>query len=150
MHPEQNQSVFPIILQQSHNDCGPACLKSMALYYGREFDIGGLDDIGQIMKHGMTLYDMRRELKRMGLDSLPIKCSVEELASVPPLPAIALLNNRHYVTICDADAARVSVADPVCGPIDVDYDLLRKVWYTDGENAGILLVVGDGEAERSE
>ncbi len=60
----------------------------------------------------MTLYALRTELERMGLKSLPVKCSAEDIATQTPLPAIALLNNDHYIIIYDADETTVSVADP--------------------------------------
>ena len=101
----KNQSEFPIVFQNSHNDCGLACLKSLAIYYGRGFRIDETtDNDPMITEHGMTLYALRTELERMGLKSLPVKCSAEDIATQTPLPAIALLNN--------ADETTVSVADP--------------------------------------
>lgn len=138
----KNQLEFPIVFQNSHNDCGLACLKSLAIYYGRVFRIDETtDNTPMITEHGMTLYALRTELERMGLKSLPVKCSAEDIATQTPLPAIALLNNDHYIIIYDADETTVSVADPAWGLIDTSYDGLRGVWYRPDESVGILLAI---------
>ena len=49
---------FPIEYQMDSQDCGPACLKIIAKYFGKYYSLQYLRDKCGIMKDGVSLLDI--------------------------------------------------------------------------------------------
>lgn len=92
----------------------------------------------------MSLYALRCELHRMGIESLPVRCGVGELSASIPLPAIALLRNEHYVIVYGTEGATLHVADPALGLAEVDRDAFCEVWC-EGDDGIVLVLDPNGE-----
>ena len=91
--------MFPVVYQQSLYDCGLACIKSLAHYYDKGYPNSASRDLEDIMatRCGISIADIRQELDAIGLESLPLECSIEDIISHSLLPGIALLKSNHYV-----------------------------------------------------
>ena len=79
---------FPIEYQMDSQDCGPACLKIIAKYFGKYYSLQYLRDKCGIMKDGVSLLDISTGAENIGLRTLSIQCTMETLINNVPLPAI--------------------------------------------------------------
>jgi ABC-type bacteriocin/lantibiotic exporter with double-glycine peptidase domain len=70
---------YSCVLQQSEEDCGAACLASIAKHYGRNFTISRVREMIGTGKQGSTLLGIRRGAENLGFNARAIKASAEVL-----------------------------------------------------------------------
>ncbi|MBX3257044.1 MAG: hypothetical protein KF862_23110 [Chitinophagaceae bacterium] len=70
---------FPCDWQLDMMDCGPACLKIIAKYYGRYYSLQYLRDKCGISREGVSFLDLSYASESIGLKTLAIKCTIEDL-----------------------------------------------------------------------
>jgi len=80
-------------------DCGPACLKMIAKHYGKFYSLQHLRDKCGITKEGVSFLDISHAAEEIGLRSLSLKCTVEDLLLKIPLPAIVHWDDSHFVVV---------------------------------------------------
>lgn len=56
---------YPVINQSSEEDCGVACLASIAKYYGKTFSLNRIRELVGTGKTGTTLLGLRKGLHRV-------------------------------------------------------------------------------------
>lgn len=78
---------FPIEYQMDSQDCGPATLKMIAKYYGKYYSLQYLRDKCGLTKEGVSLLDLSTGAESIGLHSLALKCTMEELVNKVPFPS---------------------------------------------------------------
>lgn len=132
---------FPVEHQMDSQDCGPASLKIIAKYYGRYYSLQMLRDKCGLSRTGVTLLDISHGSESIGLRSLAIKCSIDELITKVPFPAVIHWNNSHFVVAYHASKKYIFVSDPSKGRIKYTLDEFREGWYKKGERKGVLLAV---------
>lgn len=71
---------FPCERQLDLMDCGPACLKNIAKYYGKFYSLQFLRDKCGITKEGVSFLDLSHAAESIGLRSLSLKCTVQDFA----------------------------------------------------------------------
>lgn len=74
--------------QQDTMDCGPASLKMIAAYYGKEYAIQTLRDYCHITREGVSMQGISEAAERIGLRTLGVRLSFDQLANDVPLPCI--------------------------------------------------------------
>ncbi|MBK0382510.1 peptidase domain-containing ABC transporter [Pedobacter sp. SD-b] len=136
-------------------DCGPACLKMIAKFYGKFYTLQFLRDKCGITKEGVSFLDLSHAAENIGLRSLSLKCTKEELLTKIPLPAIAHWDNSHFVVVYktkptfkkngDTDGL-IYVADPAKGLLKFEADDFCEKWIKHENTAtnkakGILLAL---------
>ena len=132
-----------LIRQICTNDCGPAALKMVAEYYGKECTMEELTERCHLTRDGVSLYDLQRAAESIGLRTLAIHCTVEELVERIPLPAIALWTGNHYVVVDEADDSRIHVLDPARGSMWYSHEEFQHGWYQENKQTGVLMAVED-------
>lgn len=132
---------FPIEYQMDSHDCGPASLKMVAKHFGRYFSLQYLRDKCGITKEGVSLLDISTGAESIGLHTIAIKCTVDDVINKIPLPSIVFWNNNHFVVVYDADKKHIWVADPQKGHIKYTLDEFKSGWYLKNENVGALLAL---------
>lgn len=90
---------FPNERQLDISDCGPACLKMIARYYGKFYSLQYLRDKCGITRSGVSFLDLSHASEEIGLRTLPLECSIEDLIFKVPLPAIVFWNDSHFVIV---------------------------------------------------
>ena len=130
-----------LIRQICTNDCGPAALMMVAEYYGRECTMEELTERCHLTRDGVSLYDLQLAAESIGLRTLAIRCTVEELVERIPLPAIALWTGNHYVVVDEADDSRIHVLDPARGSVWYSHEEFQRGWYQENKQTGVLMVV---------
>lgn len=122
-------------------DCGPASLKIIAKHFGKFYSLQYLRDRCGITKEGVSLLDLSTGAESIGLRTLAIKCTVDDVVNSISFPAIIFWNNNHFVVVYAADRKHVWVSDPAKGRIKYTHEQFRKGWYQKEEKQGILLAV---------
>ena len=70
---------FPYYQQLDAMDCGPASLKIICKYYGKNFTMKSFRDKCNINREGVSLKDLSRVSESIGLRTLPLKVNYEDL-----------------------------------------------------------------------
>lgn len=132
---------FPIEYQMDSQDCGPASLKMIAKHFGKFYSLQYIRDRCGITKAGVSLLDISTGAESIGLRTLAIKCTVDDVVNSIPFPAIIFWQNSHFVVVYHADEKHVWISDPAKGHIKYSLREFEKGWYQDGDANGVLLAI---------
>jgi ATP-binding cassette subfamily B protein len=77
---------FPFTYQLGARDCGPACLKMVAEYFGQNYALDYLREKCHITKVGVSLLGISEAAEAIGLHSIGAKMEIEQLR---------ILSRRH-------------------------------------------------------
>jgi ATP-binding cassette, subfamily B, bacterial len=105
---------FPFYRQHSRADCGAACLRMVASYWGKAIDYQLLVDLASINRSGASLANLIDAAESLGFSASPGKSDLLGL-SKNPLPAIAHWSGNHYVVVYKITSKIVVIADPKIG-----------------------------------
>jgi ATP-binding cassette, subfamily C, bacterial len=121
---------YPCILQRSEEDCGVACLLTVAKYYGRNLKYGDVREAIGTNQQGSTLLGIRRGAEAIGINSRAIKVSPEVLDKLDkiPLPSILHWNGYHYVVLYGKKGRKFIIADPQSGTRIISRQELISSW----------------------
>ncbi len=119
---------FPCDRQLEMMDCGPACLKMIAKYYGQYYSLQLLREKCGITKAGVSFLDISYAASSIGLRSISLKCTVDDLLVKIPLPVIAHWNKSHFIIVYKTNPKRgkIYVSDPAKGLIKYSSEEFAK------------------------
>ena len=115
-----------IVLQDGIKDCGICCLLSIIRFYGGEVSKEFLREITHTTKEGTSFYNLMEGAKRIGLDSIGVTGSLENI-EVNNLPCIAHIvihkNIHHFVVIYEIHKRKkkVTIMDPSKGKKTISF-----------------------------
>lgn len=147
---------FPVEYQMDSQDCGPASLKIIAKHFGKFYSLQFMRDRCGITKEGVSLLDLSTGAESIGLRTLAIKCTINDVVNSIPFPAILFWKNSHFVVVYHSDKKHIWVSDPAKGRIKYSHEKFKQGWYQKGEKRGVLLAVEptaefkDSKAEREQ
>lgn len=121
--------MFPIDRQLDMMDCGPACLKTISKFYGKYYSLQYLRDKCGLSREGVSFLDLSYAAESIGLRSISIKATIQDLCEKVPLPCIIHWNNSHFVVVYKATAKKIYVSDPAKGLVSYTYPNFTKNWY---------------------
>ncbi|MBB5439266.1 ATP-binding cassette subfamily B protein [Pedobacter sp. AK017] len=132
---------FPTDRQYDLMDCGPACLKIIAKYYGKYYSMQYLRDKCGTTREGISFLDLSYAAETIGIRTLPIEASIYDLKNVVPLPCIIHWNQSHFVVVYKVTSKFVFISDPARGLVNYTIQELRDKWYNPGKEIGSLMVL---------
>ncbi|AFY89183.1 peptidase domain-containing ABC transporter [Chroococcidiopsis thermalis] len=134
---------YQSILQHSEEDCGAACLATIAKHYGRTFAIGRIREAVGTGSRGTTLLGLYRGAEVLGFNTRKVKASPQILDSLhkAPLPAIIHWKGYHWVVLYGQKGKKYVIADPGVG---IRY-LTRKE-LLEGWGSGVMLLLEPDES----
>ena len=108
---------YPSVLQHSEEDCGAACLATVAKYYKRTFTISRMREAVGTGVKGTTLLGLYRGAEAVGFNVRQVKASPQLLDRLyeAPLPAIIHWKGYHWVVLYGQKRGKYVVADPGVG-----------------------------------
>ena len=134
-------TVFPHEYQMDAKDCGPACLKIIAKYYGKYYSLQYLRDLCGIAREGVSFHDISYAADKIGLRSISVTASIDELLFKLPLPCIAHWNDDHFIVVYKTSKSRIYVSDPAKGLISYTYEESKDKWCEKDKTCGMLMAL---------
>lgn len=116
---------FPFYRQADEKDCGPTCLKSIAKHYGKSISLSSLREYSETQREGSNLLNLSNAAEKIGLRSMGVKISLEDLQEAP-LPCILHWNKNHYVILYNIRKGKYYISDPAHGKLKYnEYEFLK-------------------------
>jgi ABC-type bacteriocin/lantibiotic exporter with double-glycine peptidase domain len=134
---------YPIILQHSEEDCGAACLATIAKHYGRTFTLTRIREAVGTGSRGTTLLGLRRGAEGLGFHARPAQATPELIEQLheAPLPLLVHWKGKHWVVLYGQRGKKYIVADPGVG---IRY-LTRPELLAGWQNGVMLMLQPDEE-----
>lgn len=109
---------YPIILQKTHNSCGPTCIYMLCEYYSIPYNKKEILQIANMTPSGTSIWYMQKVLRHLGFSCEAIK--TEDFYQYDyNFPVIAIINSAktllHYVIIYKRNINILLIADPAFG-----------------------------------
>lgn len=121
-------------------DCGPACIKIITKYYGKEFDLNYLYSICGLTNEGVSFFDICYVCEKIGFRALSFKFSWKELLEVKPLPCIVHWNRSHFVVAYKITDKHIFVSDPASGLLKYTTNDFKKGWLGSEIRWAVLII----------
>jgi ABC-type bacteriocin/lantibiotic exporter with double-glycine peptidase domain len=134
---------YPCILQHSQEDCGAACLATVAKHYGRTFTLTRIREAVGTGSRGTTLLGLRRGAEALGFHARQAQAPpklIEQLQEAP-LPLIVHWKGNHWVVLYRQRGQKYIIADPAVG-----IRHLTKTELLAGWSNGMMLLLQPDEA----
>lgn len=129
---------YSSILQHSEEDCGAACLATIAKHYRRNFTLNRIREAIGTGQLGTTLLGLRRGSEALGFKARSVKVNpaiLDKMHEVP-LPAIIHWKGYHWIVLYGNRGRKYVVADPGVG-----VRFLSKTELMEGWGNGVMLLV---------
>ncbi|HEY9779032.1 MAG TPA: peptidase domain-containing ABC transporter [Leptolyngbyaceae cyanobacterium] len=128
------------VRQHSEEDCGAACLATIAKHYGRTFTLNHTREAVGTGQLGTTLLGLKRGAEALGFNARGVKAPLEMVDSGElPLPAIVHWRGIHWVVLYGRQGRKYAIADPAA---DIRY-LSKKELMEGWINWAMLLLEPD-------
>jgi ATP-binding cassette, subfamily C, bacterial len=130
--------MYKLVQQHSEEDCGAACLATIAKHHGRTFTINRIREAVSTGQQGTSLLGLKRGSEILGFKARGVKASAETLnrRSEVPLPAIIHWKGYHWVVLYGKRGRKYVIADPSVG---IRY--LSKKWLMEAWTDGVMLLL---------
>jgi len=124
---------FPFTHQLGARDCGPACLKMVAEYFGQNYALDYLREKCHITKVGVSLLGISEAAEAIGLHSIGAKMEIGQLQEiVQEAPVILHWKENHFVVVYKAPKPGKNgiyhIADPAAGFITYTEEEFKEQW----------------------
>ncbi|MBU7587497.1 MAG: peptidase domain-containing ABC transporter [Nostoc sp. TH1S01] len=132
---------YKIVLQHSEEDCGAACIASIAKHYGRNFSFNRIREAVGTGAQGTTLVGLRRGAEYLGFNARQVRATPQLINNLheAPLPAIIHWKGSHWVVLYGQKRKKYVIADPRVGIRYISREELAICWA----NCVMLLLVPD-------
>ncbi|MDZ7950494.1 peptidase domain-containing ABC transporter [Nostoc sp. DedQUE09] len=129
---------YQSVLQHSEEDCGAACLATVAKHYGRTFAINRVREAVGTGARGSSLLGLSRGAEALGFNTRQVKASPQLLNQLDkaPLPGIIHWKGYHWVVLYGRKGKKYVTVDPGVG---IRY--LTRNELTAGWGNGIMLLL---------
>lgn len=131
---------FPFYTQYDAMDCGPACLRMAAKYYGKRYSLQYLREKSYVTREGASLLGLRDAAQAIGMRATCVLASLDYLASEARLPCIVHWDTDHFVVVYKIENDTIHVADPAYGRARYEKPFFLSHWATTGTEGYALLL----------
>ena len=131
---------FPSYIQHDRMDCGPACLKILAKHFGKTLSMKCLRELCYITREGVSLFDIGRAAEAIGMNTLAIKATFEDLKNRLPMPLIIHWKQKHFIVVYKIGRRHVFVSDPAYGLRKYTHAEFQDGWELTDGRGGIMMV----------
>lgn len=142
---------FPFYKQPDQMDCGPTCLRMVAMHYGRNFSLQRLREASGINREGVSMLGISEAAEKLGFRTTGSKLTLAQLREME-LPAILHWDQRHFVVLHKVKgksrgakgntADKYFIADPAKGLITYSEAEFCEHWISARDNGqGIVLAL---------
>ncbi len=146
---------FPHFQQQEAADCGPACLRMIAKYYGKLYSAEMLRKRCFISREGVSLLGISDAAESIGFRTVGVQISFQQLVEDAVFPCILHWNQNHFVVCYGIDkkrrgaktSYRIHIADPAMQKVELNRADFEKCWLSSRNSqaeTGIALMLEPG------
>lgn len=143
------KDTIPNFRQLDSRDCGPACLRMIAKYYGRNYTIEYLREKCFITRNGVSLLGISDAAEAIGFRTNGVKITFAQLVSEQPFPCILHWNQKHFVVCGGIKNKRkgdydIKISDPNGERYTLNRADFLNSWvssYSNGTEAGVALLL---------
>ena len=142
--PKVKAKSFPFYKQLDQMDCGATCLRMIARYYGRFYQLEYLRELTHQDREGVSLLGISDAAEHIGMHTLAVKISYDRLIEDIPLPCIAHWKQEHFIVVYKINKSHVWIADPAAGKFKITKEEFLEAWASDkagDEVVGVLLLL---------
>ncbi len=135
---------FPLFKQLDAMDCGPSCLRMIAMFYGKHFTLQTLREECSVTREGVSLLGISDAAEKLGFRTIAARTSFKQLRNDIPLPCIVHWEQKHFVVVYKLTKTKVWVADPSEGLTQYETEEFLQKWIgadIDSRGEGIALVL---------
>jgi len=126
-----------LVRQHSIEDCGAACLASVAKHYGQIFSITRTREATGTGQLGTTMLNLKQGAKVLGFNARGVKVPLELVnKNSLPLPGIIHWKGNHWVILYGRRGRKYIIADPAAGIRILSREELVSGW----SNSAMLLL----------
>lgn len=145
-------SKYPFYLQLDSMDCGPSCLRMVAAYYGRKFELTRLREMCSANRNGVSMLGISDAAEHIGFRTIGIKTTFEKLNKHIILPCIIHWRQDHFAVVYKIKVRKINnnykgyvlIADPAFGLVKYRVEEFLDGWISDhekGEDKGMVLML---------
>ncbi|MEM6614465.1 MAG: peptidase domain-containing ABC transporter, partial [Cyanobacteria bacterium P01_C01_bin.72] len=129
---------YQSIRQHNEEDCGAACLATVAKQYGFNFSLNHVRQIVGTGQLGTTMLGLRQGAEALKFNAYPVRATSELLEQLHQvtLPAIIHWKGNHWVVLHGQKGKKYIVADPAVGIRYLTLDELKESWTN-----GVMLLL---------
>jgi ABC-type bacteriocin/lantibiotic exporter with double-glycine peptidase domain len=126
------------VLQHDEEDCGAACIATIAKHYGRTLAMSRIREAVGTGSQGTSLLGLSRGAESLGFNTRQVKANLEFVDHLhqAPLPAIIHWNGYHWVVLYGQQGKKYVIADPAVG---MRYLTRRELM--EGWSNGVMLLL---------
>ena len=146
---------FPHYKQNNAMDCGPTCLRIIARYYELDYSPEMLRRHCHVSRTGVNLLGISDAAEYIGLETVGVKMTFEQLAEEGVFPCILYWNQNHFVVCYGIERRkgggyRIHISDPASQRLTYTQEEFEKCWTgaRDGggdKKSGVALMVEPGD-----
>ena len=114
-------------LQAKSNTCGPAVLAYISTFFGKVIDEKDVIANIEMTEEGTSMLELKKAAIAYDFDAKGVKANYAALMQ-EPLPAIAYINDSHYVVVNDITPSHVYVFDPAIGHMKLSRQIFERAW----------------------
>jgi ATP-binding cassette, subfamily C, bacterial len=116
--------------QHCEEDCGAACLATIAKHYRRTIPLSQIREVSGTGWQGTTLLGLKQGAEALGFNARSVKASPDILHHLNqlPLPAIIHWQGHHWVVLYGKRNGNYVVADPAVGVRYVAHVEIAQCW----------------------
>jgi ATP-binding cassette subfamily B protein len=133
---------FKNYIQHDQMDCGATCLRMLAKYYGKTYNLETLRQMTFLTRNGVSLLGISEAAEKIGFRTIGVKITFEQLMEVPQ-PCIVHWQQNHFIVVYKITKRHVFVADPANGLIKYTEKEFKNCWLStqnEGKQEGIALL----------
>lgn len=144
-------NIFPHYKQLDKMDCGPACLRMIAKFYGKKYSLQTLREHSYISREGVSLMGLSDAAESIGFRTTGLRITLEQLEKDVPLPCILYWNQNHFVVCYGVKKRRgryyFQIADPANSLLVYSEEEIKRCWLfvkLESRELGIVLALEPG------
>lgn len=131
---------YPYYRQTGINDCGPTCLRMIAQYYGRNYDIQILRNKMDIARDGVSMLSINDAAESIGFNVFGMRLTFEQFINEATHPCILHWNKKHFVVCYAIKKNKILISDPSSCKAYYSIDDFKKLWISnEKEETGTVL-----------
>lgn len=138
------KKAFPEFIQHDNMDCGVACIKIIAAYYGKSYTLSELKKICIPTREGVSMAAISQTLEEMGFRCVGGRITTEILENKSPLPCILHWSQNHFVVLYKINNGKFYISDPGVGLISYSKEEFEEKWVTtktEKQDKGVALLI---------